>query len=224
MEKIRFFYTGSDLEEGKKYLKPLKDYGYYNIEDCLKEYRDQGPNQADINHPAKCPALNRINRTGWVTFNHEELDLSKQHSQPSWELQHIFKKYENAEDWIVVKSTTQWNVNIPKDHYLFSSPVLYHTKDWFSLTGIIDPVYHANQDFFQLNSFIMMKRDAIIPINTPIAQWILVKKPSVEAEYELMNKDDQESIFFKEYLETIKELDYEKYKQLKRSELFKQGD
>lgn len=216
MEKIRFFYTGSDLEEGKNYFKSLKDYSYYNIEGCLKDYRQQGPNQADINHPAKCPALNRIDRTGWVTFNHEKID-----SQESWDLNHVFKNYKNGKDWLIVKYGSRWNVNIPKDHYLFSSPVLYHTKDWFSLPGIIDPVYHNNQEFFQLNSFIMIEKNTVIPPNTPIAQWILVKKPTVEVECDLINENDRENIFFKEYMEAIKESDYERYKQLKRSEFFR---
>lgn len=221
MEKIRFFYTGSDLEEGMKYLKPLEGYGYNNINDSLKDYRDKGPNQSDVNHPAKCPALNRINKTGWVIFSDEDIDIKDQYSHDSWDLQHVFKNYENSDDWIIVKFTSMWNVNIPKGHYLFTAPVLYHTKDWFSLTGIIDPTYHPNSQYFQLNAFIMMKRDTVIPSGTPISQWILVQKPTVEIEYELMNDDDYESILFKDYLEKMKETDYEKYKQLKRSEFFK---
>ena len=226
MTNIRFFYDGKDLDEGKKYFKSTKDYKYNNLQDVVNEYKSilkyNNQDEALITHPAKCPAMNSIKASGWVTLNDYELSgnaMPEDGVGPS-HVTGVFPNYTNSNDYVILKYHSKWRVNIPSGYYLTSIPTLYHTGNWFSLPGNIDPDFNQYKGHMQLNSFIIMKKNDIIPIGTPIAQWVLIKKEMPEVSIELINEFDQEQEELMNYLDTLKFNDYEKYKLVKRSELF----
>lgn len=227
MDKIRFFYHGSNLEKGKEFLKSSKDFVYKNMEDSLKDYHDRLKSDGMMEmlksfHVSRCPAINQINNTGWLSFNPDPIHYNSNHIM--LELNETIKGYPNSEDYMIKKVQTGWHVNIPKDHYLMSIPTLYHTKDWVSFPGIIDPSHSSYGGYADINVFVVMKKEDIIPKKTPLCQWILVRKNDVQAEYDLINDEDNQKWLEDSYIKDLKLTDYEKYKQLKDSGLFERED
>ena len=225
MNKIRFYYTGGNLEDGKKYLKPLSEHSYSVISEVFNDYhkyiKNIGIKEArKIQHAGRCPVLHKTNNTGWVSFINNNI-----HNSGIVNLKHIFKNYPNSEGYVIHKIATGWDVSIPKGYYLISLPTLYHTKDWFSLPGIIDPATWPKwQKTIQLNSFIIKKKEDIIPDNSPICQWILAKNENVEIEYGLITEKELLDNYTKMYMSKLKINDIDRYKKLKNSELFDGGD
>jgi len=223
MSKIRFYYTKPHLDEGKRYLKATDQYNYSNLDDIMENYKIELKNNFNQSHPAKCPGMNRIKKIGWTLFNSKEIygkDALGQTPVAHGFVKDTFTNYPNADDYVIYKMKSYWNVNIPSGYYLISNPTLYHTKDWFSFPGVLDSE-NSLMGFEQLNSFIFMHKDQIIPIGSPIAQWILIKKENYEVVMESINADDEESINNRNILANIKNTDYEKYKLIKQSGLFK---
>lgn len=224
MSEIRFYYTKSDINEGKKYLKSTDQYNYLHLENIIKNYKCEiHNNNPNIPHAAKCPGMNRIKRTGWISFNENEIhgkDALGYGPEAHGFVNDTFINYSNSEDYVIYKMTSHWNVNIPSGYYLMSIPTLYHTRNWFSFSGILD-AENSLLGFYQLNSFIYMHKNEIIPVGSPIAQWILVKKENYNVIMESMNNNDKEAINYRNILADIKNKDYEKYKIIKQSGLFK---
>tara|TARA_R110000868_G_scaffold396011_1_gene668036 strand:+ start:99 stop:749 length:651 start_codon:yes stop_codon:yes gene_type:complete len=216
MDDIRFFYNGTNLDDGKKYFMPSSEYAYNNLQDLANEYktilqRDLEPSM----HSAKCPAINTIGIMGWITLNHYELTESDAVDTVS----NLFPNYPNSEDYLVLKYRGRWSVNIPTGYYLTSIPTLYHTGNWFATPGIISG---ASFNPVQLNSFIFMKRGEVIPKGSPIAQWTVSKKEGLNVIVELMDEKDKEIHQQKKYLHKLKIADYKGYKLVRNSELFKE--
>lgn len=226
MRKIRFYYRAGNLEDGEKYLKPAREHPYPVISAAFDDYRkclrDVGMEEMLKRpaHPGRCPVLHKTNNTGWISFINKNLDTSEILDLPD-----TFKNYPNGEGYVVNKVGTGWEVSIPKDYYLISLPTLYHTKDWFSLPGVIDPAnFPRYQKSVQLNAFIIRKEDQVIPDNSPICQWILAKKEEVEVEYGVMTEEELLDVYNKDYMTLLKLNNIDRYKELKNSGLFSDGD
>ena len=219
MSDIRFFYNGNNLDYGKRFLKPSSEYINNNLQDLMNQYKLMLQHDLKVGmHPAKCPAMNSIKIAGWTTFNHYELTEADA-IEP---IANIFPNYPNSDDYVLLKYNSKWNVNIPIGYYLTLVPTLYHTGNWFALPGIIDPAFKTILGTVQLNSFIFMKKGEVIPIGSPIAQWIVSKKETLNVIVELTNKEDLSLIKQKEYLRKLKETDHEKYNLVRNSQFFKE--
>jgi hypothetical protein len=223
MTKIRFYYTGTDLNEGKKHFKSTSEYGYVHLEEMMNIYKSDLKNNSNIPHPARCPGMNTIKKTGWVTFNQKEIkgeDALGQTQSAHGFVKETFINYPDSNDYVIYKLESKWNVNIPSGYYLMSIPTLYHTKTWFSLPGMF-AAENSLMGFEQLNSFIIMHKDEIIPVGSPIAQWILIKKEICDVTIDFINDDDKEAINNRDILTDIRMIDHNKYKLLKQSEFFR---
>ena len=215
MDDIRFFYNGTNLDDGKKYFMPSSEYTHNNLQDLANEYKTilQRDLKTSV-HPAKCPAMNSIQIAGWITLNHYKLTESDAVDTVS----NLFPNYPNSEDYLVLKYESKWAVNIPTGYYLTLVPTLYHTGNWFAPPGIIGGVSLNPQD---LNTFIFMKRGEVIPKGSPVAQWTVSKKEVLNVIIELANQDDVDRVQQKQYLMKLKKEDYKRYKLVRNSENFK---
>ena len=222
MNNIRFFYNGKNLDEGKKYFKSSSKYTDSNIQDLMNEYKtllEYDKDSVDtILHPATCPAMNGIKGAGWTVFNHYELTAVDLIHMAVTDL---FPNYPNSNDYYIVKYESEWSVNIPTGYYLTLIPTLYHTGNWFSLPGIIDPTFKESHGVVWLSSFIFIKKGEVIPVGSPIAQFILTQKEIPNVIIELANQDDVDRIQQKQYLMKLKKEDYKRYKLVRNSENFK---
>lgn len=223
MTRIRFYYTKPNINEGKKYLKSTDEYSYSHLEDVMKDYRSNMKDNSNSPHPAKCPGMNTIKKTGWTLFNREEIkgeNALVEGEQAHGFVKETFPNYSISDDHVIYKLRSYWNVNIPWGYYLISTPTLYHTNEWFSLPGILDSA-NIVSGFEQLNSFIIMHRDQVIPVGSPISQWVLVKKENYDVVMESMNEDDHQLIIDRDILAELRITDHKKYKLIKQSGLFK---
>ena len=225
---IRFYYMGHDWKEGQKYLKPLFDYKYSNLEHVYDKYKkelafDRHKATSDTN-VGRCPGMNSMRTSGYVLLNDEEIrgDESQADYRP---VKKFFPDYPNADDYVIVKHASKWRASVPKDYRLLCQPTSYHTRDWTSLPGFLDPSYSVYMGIaIQMNVFFIMKKGDVIPIGSPLTQFHIVKKDGHEVLIEHHNQNDQEKEFQLQELMHNQYDNVEHYRELKRSQLFESED
>ena len=126
-------------------------------------------------HPARCQAMGRMKQLGWTIKS--DVDI---HGNQPCDSDIFLERYDlDPHEWNIIKYEPTWAVYIPPGYDLVSIPTLYHSGRFFTFPGIID----GNEGLHFMNSFIVIKRDEIIPAGSPIAQWFLHKKeekPEIE--------------------------------------------
>lgn len=140
-------------------------------------------------HPARCQAINRVKQLGWILST----DIEVRGDQPC--ANEIFmERYDMPEGWNVVKYDSYWGVYIPPGYNFMQIPTLYHTGRWYTLPGIMN----GDEGHQYMNTFIIMRKDAVIPANTPLYQYFLQKKePSPNVTVREETPEDVAGIRFK---------------------------
>lgn len=182
-------------------LKPAYVNQSDTISSIQNHFKDNKDKYRFAHHPARCQAINRIKQLGWIMST----DVEVRGDQPCSDSMQIFlDRYNMSDEYNIVKfnsaklgSETLWGVYIPSGYNLIQIPTLYHTGRWYSFPGVLD----GDEGIHFLNTFIIMKKDDVIPVNTPLFQCYLQKKePQVKATYRELSDDDRVGMMFKHKL------------------------
>jgi len=225
---------GKNLDKGKKYFKPQGEYTYPNLDDVANKYKSDLEFDRAKAHgqpqTARCPGINHYKRVGYVLLNHKEIrgpDVALPiANRPNTPLVDTFPNFPNATDYVIHKYDSKWRAVVPKGYQLLSIPTSYHTNEWASLPGFINPEHSLLHKGIRacLNAFLIIKKDQIIPIGSPIAQFMILQTAIPEVSVELHTSDDLVIEMHSQLLGKLQFEDKQKFKQAKRSHLFKSDE
>lgn len=185
-----------------KPFKPRSEYtmtalkpAYVNQSDTIssiqKHFKDNKEKYRFAHHPARCQAINRIKQLGWIISTDIEVRGNEQCSDS---MRIFLDRYDMSDEYNIVKFNSLWGVYIPPGYNLIQIPTLYHTGKWYTFPGVMD----GDEGIHFLNTFIIMKKDDIIPVDTPLYQYYLQKKePQVKATYRELTEEDEIGMMFK---------------------------
>jgi hypothetical protein len=154
-------------------------------------------------HTARCPAIYKVIRTGWVlrTWQDVVVEMNGTRSSISWWsamdqskeipncgnaleahpreafVKHM-KHWDGALD-VILKVQTPWMVRIPRGYTLLEMPVALADEDRFeALPGMVD----SSSGLVPLNPQMKWKKSEgkfLISAGTPLAQYVLIKNEHV---------------------------------------------
>lgn len=165
------------------FLKPDKPRSKFSLTALKPAYQDQSDTITSMQdhlkenkqeyrfkpHPSRCQAINRIKQLGWIISTDIDIVGDQPCASPIF-----LKSYNVSDDYNIIKYESDWSVYIPPNYNFIQIPTLYHTGRWYTFPGIMN----GDEGCQPLNTFLIMKKNDIIPANTPLFQYFLQLRES----------------------------------------------
>lgn len=176
--------------------------------ESMREEKEHCPINAQHTHIAKCPGIALVARQGWIQRSYQDiyikthtngefewntpLDQTQITVDHEWKYPYItYHPNTDTEPYGILKPNTMstvikvnspWVVTVPKGYYLLCLPIPYHDDNRFTASiGLIDG--DAGINFLNVQLFWhCLNSEEVIPAGTPLAQYYLIKKETVNTE------------------------------------------
>jgi len=203
-------------------ILPASKHQWQWAKDALENYKKEKDNNKTnrFTHVSRCPGILGITKSGWIQRAWQDIVIETNgdgksfkwktpinqavtDSDNNWKWDYVshhpeelFGLYNPDKNCLqtIIKIQSPWMVYIPKGYYLMSMPLPYPDRhEWTAATGFLDPDYGPN--FLNVQMFWHnLNGQTVIPAGTPLCQYILVKKQSVETIVRECNNNDIDNL------------------------------
>ena len=203
--------------------KVNRDWLKKAIFDLKKQLKDDPTPKNFITNVSKCPGIIGVMKNGWIQKSWMDLfittngdgttfkwtsaidqkgqnfghDLNDDYL--SWHPPELYCNYNPNKNTLrsIVKICSPWLVYIPKGYYLISMPIPYSDRQEFTAAiGLLDPDDGPN--FLNVQLFWHeLEKEVFIPAGTPLQQYFLIKKETIDFSIREFNKNDIDNVKLK---------------------------